>query len=554
MTNPSPLTENEKKLLCGEQFENAQTLYDPVQKAAALFPKNVALRFLGKNFSYKTLTAQVEKYARCFTAAGLQKGEAVTFALPNIPESVYILYAAAKAGMRIAPLHPLSSPDAVHDALQKSGSRLAFVLADGAQSIADACPSALVVAVSPAHSLGFKDKLYCLKHPLPKQSGNLLLLSAFLKNPTAVPLPPPQKTCPAAAQTSILLQSGGTTGTPKVIGLSADAVNKLAQRGLGILGREKGTDCGMLSVLPVFHGFGLAMGIHAMLCHGGKNVIFPKFHRASAVKEIQKGNIQFLIGVPRLYEALLSHPKFGGTCLRSPVVAFVGGDFVSHTLLKKFDAHVAQNGGTCRLLEGYGLTETVTVCAVNTLHANRDETVGKPLVDIDIAAFDFSGKVPQKLPADQKGELAIAGDTLMTEYVDDPAATQAVFFTYEGKTWVHTGDCGYVDADNFVHFVSRYKRIIKVRGIPVYPMEIEQLVVAQPHVSDACVVPVGDEGEEQKIVLFIETNDLTLKDTMPALIREKISAFAVPDKVVLVPRFPLTNVSKIDTKELMKLL
>ncbi len=553
MKNNTLLTPNEQKILRGEQFEGAQTLYDPVQKTAALFPTHTALRFLGKNISYKTLSAQVETYANCLTAAGLSAGEAVTFALPNIPESVYLLYAAAKAGLRIAPIHPLSSPDAIAAAMQRSGSRLAFVLADSAQNTAAACPFAVVVAVSPAQSLGFKNALYCLKHPMPKPSGNLTVLSAFLAAPHALTLPPPS-VCPAGEDTSILLQSGGTTGTPKVIGLSARAVNNLAARGLGILGRDKGTDCGMLSVLPVFHGFGLAMGIHAMLCHCGKNVIFPKFHRNSAVKEIQKGNVQFIIGVPRLYEALLSHPRFGGKKLRSLVVAFVGGDFVSHALLKKFDAHVAQSGGTCRLLEGYGLTETVTVCSVNTAAENREETVGKPLSGIEIAAFDFSDGAPVPLPADQKGELAISGDTLMSEYVADSAATDAVFFTHDGKKWVRTGDCGSVDADGFVHFVSRYKRIVKIHGIPVYPMEIEQLVVAQQNVSDACAVPVQGKNNEQEIVLFVESQDKTLTETLPALIEQKISVFAKPARVVLVEKFPLTNVSKIDTKKLIELL
>ena len=103
-----------------------------------------------------------------------------------------------------------------------------------------------------------------------------------------------------------------------------------------------------------------------------------------------------------------------------------------------------------------------------------------------------------------------------------------------------------------MHFVSRYKRIIKVRGVPVYPMEIEQLVVAQAGVEDACVVPEQSERGEQKIVLFVQTRDASLQKTLPALIREKISEFAVPDEVVICAQFPLTNVSKIDTNALLQ--
>ena len=105
-----------------------------------------------------------------------------------------------------------------------------------------------------------------------------------------------------------------------------------------------------------------------------------------------------------------------------------------------------------------------------------------------------------------------------------------------------------------MHFVSRYKRIVKIHGIPVYPMEIEQLVVAQQNVSDACAVPVQGKNNEQEIVLFVESQDKTLTETLPALIEQKISVFAKPARVVLVEKFPLTNVSKIDTKKLIELL
>ena len=516
--------QNEEKIRRGEQFAAAETLFAPVSFAADLFPNNTALRFMGVNIRYKTLQKQVSLYANALTAAGLCAGEAVTFALPNIPESIYVLYAAAKAKLRIAPLHPLSTPSAVRTAMEKSGSRLVFTLHDAAKAVAQACPFAAVIAVSPANSLGLRRLLFSLRSPLPKAGGNLYRLRDWLRHPDRTHCPKDADPRPLNEETSVLLQSGGTTGTPKVIGLSAKSVNNLAQKGLRILGRETVTDCGMLSVLPVFHGFGLAMGVHAMLCHGGKNVLFPKFHRSAAVREIGKGNVQFMIGVPRLYEALLSHPEFSGKRLRSLITAFVGGDFVPHTLLSAFDSHVAQANGTCRLFEGYGLTETVTVCAVNTAAANRDETVGQPIPGIQIAAFDFSVTPPKPLPPDEKGELAITGDTLMSEYAGDAAATNSVFFVHNYAKYVRMGDCGYTDADGFVHFVSRIKRIIKVRGIPVYPMEIEQLVCAQPGVRGACVVPVPKKATEknvaeEQIVLFTEGDDPALCDTLRTLIR-----------------------------------
>ncbi len=545
------MTENELFINKGLQFENAVSLYSPVRKTAELFPKHTALRFMGKNISYATLDKKVTKLAANLLKLGLEKGEAVTFALPNIPESVYLLYAAADSGLKCSPLHPLSTPEAVCSAMKKSGSKIAFVLSDNAQKIAEKCDFAKIIAVNPANSLILGKRLYSIKNPQPREGGNLHRFSSFEKQPESIVLPQKSISCPACENTDVLLQSGGTTGTPKVIGLSANSINNLAKKGLWILGIEKGTDSGMLSVLPVFHGFGLAMGVHAMLCHGGKNVLFPKFRRASAIKEIKRGNVQFVIGVPRLYEALLSHPDFNGKMLRSLSVAFVGGDFVPRTLLENFDRHIKSNGGTCRLFEGYGLTETVTVCSVNTYKDNRGETVGKPLLGLEIEAFDFSAEPPAPLPRGEKGELSVSGDTLMEEYVADADATEKVFFTHGGKKFVKTGDCGYVDSDGFVHFVSRYKRIIKVKGIPVYPMEIEQLVCAMPEIRGACAVPLSNNGGEQKIILFAESDNPALGEQIRSNIREKISVYAEPHDIVFVKEFPRTDVSKIDTKILL---
>ena len=111
----------------------------------------------------------------------------------------------------------------------------------------------------------------------------------------------------------------------------------------------------------------------------------------------------------------------------------------------------------------------------------------------------------------------------MEEYVADADATEKVFFTHGGKKFVKTGDCGYVDSDGFVHFVSRYKRIIKVKGIPVYPMEIEQLVCAMPEIRGACAVPLSNNGGEQKIILFAESDNPALGEQIRSNIREKIS-------------------------------
>ena len=532
-----------------QQFEGAQNLYDPVHKAASLVPNARALRFMGKNISYRTLQKNADALRVAFSAAGFVKSEAVTLVLPNVPESVYLLYGAAGAGLTVAPLHPLLSPAQIAAAMEKSGSSIVFCLSDRANEIAAAVPNAAVVAFSPARALGVKRALYAMTHRVRFTHKNIYTLPAFLKGKVAL------SHAPCGVEAAVLLQSSGTTGDPKSIALTHGQINALASRGYSILESESVIGESMLSVLPVFHGFGLVMGVHAMLCHGGCNALFPQFHRAPVVKEVQKGNIQYMIGVPLLYEALLSHPRFRGKALKALRVAFVGGDFVPQSLLERFNERMRESGSTCTLCEGYGLTETVTVCSVNLPKATKPGTVGRPLDRIEIEAFELEGE-PKLLPRGEAGELAVYGDTNMLCYAGDEAATNHTFFTHEGKRFVRTGDRGFVDGEGFVHFITRIKRILKVSGIPVYPSEIEQCAASVNGVTDACVLGIPDERKGEVPVLFVaaKTEKTETEEALRSHLQAVLPPFSVPTRIFVLPALPRTPLNKIDTEKLRSML
>ncbi|MDE7394519.1 MAG: acyl--CoA ligase [Clostridiales bacterium] len=548
--NQTALKEADAFLHSLQQFDNADSIYAPVRKAATLVPYARALRYLGKNISYKTLQKNADALCSAFKAAGFVGREAVTLVLPNVPESVYLLYAAAGAGLTAAPLHPLISPAQIAAAMEKSGSRIVFCLKDRANEIAAAVPQSTVVAFSPARSLGIKRALYAMAHRIRFAHENIYTLSAFLKGKL------PERThTPCGVEAAVLLQSSGTTGEPKSIALTHGQLNALAARGYSILESESVIGESMLSVLPIFHGFGLVMGVHAMLCHGGCNTLFPQFHRAPVVKEVKKGNVQYMIGVPLLYEALLSHPHFNGKALQSLRLAFVGGDFVPQSLLERFNARMKEGGSVCTLCEGYGLTETVTVCSVNVPKATKAGTVGKPLTGIEIEAFDFEVSPPQMLARDVAGELAVCGDTNMLCYAGDEEATNHTFFTYEGKRYVRTGDRGFTDSEGYVHFISRIKRILKVSGIPVYPSEIEQCAAKVQGVTDACVLGIPDERKGEVPVLFVATKDdpKAAEAKIAEHLKVALPPYACPTKVFAMPMLPRTPLNKIDTEKLKSL-
>lgn len=218
----------------------------------------------------------------------------------------------------------------------------------------------------------------------------------------------------------------------------------------------------------------------------------------------------------------------------------------------------ARRGGHARLFEGYGLTETVTVCCVNTHANNRADSVGKPLPGLQVAAFEGE----TRLPAGSGGELYVAGNTLMLYYRGDEPATAATFYIDEHRTrWVRTGDYGYVDADGFVFFKQRIKRIVKVSGVSVFPSEIEQLVMRADGVTAVCALPVPDAKHGSMIKLFVASPDHALpaaaqsarKQTLSDEIAARLGAYARPKEVVFLPELPTTGVGKIDAQTLLSL-
>ncbi|MDY0278866.1 MAG: AMP-binding protein, partial [Acholeplasma sp.] len=296
-------------------------------------------------------------------------------------------------------------------------------------------------------------------------------------------------------------------------------------------------------------------GVHAMLVFGGADTLMPKFDANKTIQLLKGNKINYLIGVPTLFEALLNHPEFSGPHLKNLRQAYVGGDYVSPSLKQRFNQVMADNQSHAQLLEGYGLTEVVTVCAVNTIFDQKMGTVGKPLPGIDIKIIDLETR--ETLPINESGEIAVSGPTRMNGYLNDTQATNSTFLSIDGKTYVLTGDYGAIDEDGYIIFKQRLKRIIKVSGMPVLPSEIETLVSSMPGISEVAAVGVKDQDRGNMIKLFITLKPgITKKisdEEIKSKIKSELSIYAVPKSIVYLDKMPKTIIGKIDTKELDKM-
>ena len=201
------------------------------------------------------------------------------------------------------------------------------------------------------------------------------------------------------------------------------------------------------------------------------------------------------------------------------------------------------------LLEGYGLTETVTVCSVNTKENFKIGSVGKMLPNIETIILDDNMNV---LKNNEIGELYISGDTLMNGYYLDEHSTNNVFVNINNKKYVRTGDLGYIDDDGFIFLKGRKKRMFIISGFNIYPQEIEKLVCSINGIKDASLEMFETPKKHLNLYVIKDNEHIIdesiLKQSIINLLKKKITKYGMPSKIIFIDQFPKTRVGKIDHK------
>lgn len=530
-------------------------LFDCLLETATLTPENHALLFMNKYVNYRELVHQVEIVSAGFQSLGIKKGDIVTMAMPNIFEAIYAFYAVNRLGAICHMVHPMTPVKQMDRFMAKIGSQT-LVIVDTFYSHYQellANSDLTMILVNPTQSFSalkrFGYRLINGKRLRPIRYSHQVIPFTKLLRQRDIPKSP--EVDPSLS--AVYLHSGGTSGEPKTIELSNFAINSLASKTSYILGESQFKDRHMLAVLPLFHGFGLCMGVHAMLSLGGVDTLMPKFDALEAIRLLQNNQINYVIGVPSLFENLIGKPEIRGAHLKNLHQAFVGGDYVVQDLKNRFDRLMKEFGSKARLLEGYGLTEVVTVCAVNVLNEQKPGTVGKVLPGLEMKIVDLDSR--KVLETSQLGEIIVSGDTMMNGYLENTDESVSPFLTDEsGKKWVLTGDYGFIDNEGFVHFKQRLKRIIKVSGMPVLPSEIENLLMNFEEIREVSAIGIPDTEKGNMIKLFLSVNPGTstsqLNESIMKAIKTELSVYALPKEIVYLESLPKTIIGKIDTRKL----
>ena len=536
-----------------DYFEGS--MCEAVENIAEKYPNVIAYDFMGSHTNYRRCVEEIHACARALRAAGVKENDRVTIAMPNAPQAVSMFYAVNMVGAIANMIHPLSAEGEIEFYLNDSKSVAALTLdqfygkfaniRQNTPALKTLIVASIKDALNPVMKLG-----YALtegkKVPKLPEDGSYITWKQFIANGKSFTGDP--RVNRVGAQPAVILYSGGTTGVTKGILLSNLNFNAL---GAQIIATNPIFTVGdkMLSIMPMFHGFGLGVSIHSMLVNGGRCVLVPRFTPQTYAELLRKHKPNFIAGVPTLYEALLRLDGLDDLDLSCLKGMFSGGDSLPVELKKRIDAFLKDHKATIEVREGYGTTECVTASCLTPSGLAREGSIGIPFPDTYYKIVMPGTEI--EVPYGQEGEICLAGPTVMMEYVNHPKETADTLRKHaDGLTWVHTGDLGVMDKDGYIYFRQRIKRMIVTSGYNVYPSQIEGILDKNECVHMSCVIGVKDPYKMQKVKAFIvlkpdyEPSDETREKIMDYC-RKHIAKYALPYEIEFRDELPKTLVGKV---------
>ncbi|MFI3167702.1 MAG: class I adenylate-forming enzyme family protein [Bacillota bacterium] len=523
-------------------------MFKEMEKNILKNPQREIIYFLGNKITNQELYMYIGGFAQRLKDLGVKSGDVVTIALPNIPQGIIAFYAVNKIGGICNMVHPKSPVKKTLAMMKESSSKVAilideFYLQDKAEY--DSAENLYIFSDISSFLPKIAKTFYRLKANVKKcdLKGELFFGENPKLSPAKVETHNFEKNAPA-----IYLHSSGTIGMPKTVMLSCVNMNFVAINGIDLLPNGDTSTRGMLAVLPMFHGFGLCMTIHTPIIHNMQTVLIPDFSPKAVVSAMKKTTVSVMCGVPKMYEKLARYDGFADKdILKNVEVAFCGGEAVPDELYEKFNLIMKNAGSKCMLFEGYGLTETVTVCTVNTAKENKKGSCGKAIPGARLKIVDESGN---EVPRGTLGKITISAPSVMVGYLQGGDIVS--------RGYLETGDVGWVDADNFLYFKQREKHVINVAGFNVYPTEIVEIAKKFPGVVHCVVLKGQDEkGEFAKLVVQMSKNaDMTdFEKTMRAYLAVYLESWCVPKQIVLFDgEMPLNMVGKVDLRKVEEIL
>ena len=534
------------------------SMVDMIMQSAEKWPDNVAYSYYGHKVTYKNFVKKIEQAARALKNYGVKEGDRVTICMPNTPEGITMVYAVNMVGAVCNMVHPLSSEKELEYYIKVADSKYVLVIDavfDKIYRLRDTAQLERIIVVRPSDGLGFlKKKLYNTLHVkkvrLPSNDNRVVLWEDFIANSYFYQGNYHEER--GGNDLAVIMYSGGTTGAPKAVMLSNLSLNAGAICD-GLMIRQIVPGATVLSILPLFHCFGLGVCIHTPLCRGMGCILIPAFSHKQFADIIKKNEPNFIVGVPTLFEALINTKLRPGD-LKSVTAVICGGDALNQTLRDKVNKFLKDHGSSAKIRVGYGLTEGSGAICLSPEDSFSDGIIGVPFPDMDFKIV--KNDTFDTLPANAEGEICVSGPLVMMGYLGDDAETaQALRVHPDGKLWLHTGDIGYLSDDGLVYFAQRLKRMIISSGYNIYPTHLESVINSHEAVLTSTVIGIDHhyKGQVPKAFIVLKPGykaGKKIEREIRSLLERNVPVYALPVAYEFRDKLPQTLVGKVAFKKL----
>ena len=521
------------------------TLYNQIAKYSS--SEEIALYFRNRKVSFKELIKRIDLRASQLYYLGIRKDEVVILLSPNVIDTVITLYALNKIGAIVSILHPLVSQNELIRNIELTKAKNLFILDARYYEYKNVLKKYDINTyfLSARDDLNIIEKIgfHFLFLSKNKYIDNKKLLSKikFEKQEFEINAD--------YLKPSIYLQSGGTTGKSKTIILNDQNISYPGSQSFNILGREiKGIS--MIGLLPFYHGFGISMGLHAPLMNEAASSLMIKYNGKEICRKIKKNQLNVLIVIPYLAKKLLKEKSFNGKKLQNLYATYIGADKSDTDLYKRFDDLMIKNNSNNRLLQGYGLSECVAVNFVNTFSNNKIGSVGKPLNDVNYLITKLDNF--ELVKKGETGRLLISSPSMCLGYLDKDK-NDSLFKIINNKKYLVTGDLAYVDEEGYLFIKGRNVDVIKIAGYNVFPYLIEEKTNSIDEIKDSCALFIDNE-KHPFIALFVVRNSDISQKAIYNILKEDLLQYSLPEKIIFIDKFPLTNIGKIDKNKLKEMV
>ncbi|MDR2516773.1 MAG: AMP-binding protein [Spirochaetaceae bacterium] len=497
------------------------------------------------HWTYGEFDRRVDDLAKGLLAMGLKKGDHIGCWATNVPDWNTLLFAAARAGMIFVTVNTGYKLHELEYLLKQSDLKSLFIIdgwrdSDYVSMIYELVPE---LKTAPRGYLN-SERFPCLKsvvyvgqqkHRGMYSMSEILLLGRHTDDTEIARI---EASCGANDVVNMQYTSG-TTGFPKGVMLTH---RNILNNGLGIGDNQRFTENDVVCLpVPLFHCFGLVLGMMAVLTHGAAAAIVEWFDPLLVLATIQKARCTALYGVPTMFIAELNHPMFKMFDLSSLRTGIMAGSPCPVETMRQ----VIEQMNMREITICYGLTESSPVMTQTRYDDGLEvkvETVGRALPGVEVTIRD--SETGEECPDGVHGEFCCRGYNTMKGYYRMPEETARCI---DKDGWLHSGDLGVRDKDGNFRVTGRIKDMIIRGGENVYPKEIEDFLYTMPGVKDVQIIGVPSEkyGEEVSAFIILHPDAAVTEADVKDYCRGRISRFKIPRYVFFVDSFPLTSSGKI---------